>query len=315
MGKKRNTVSVDLNSKKDSKMANEELQQKDGAAQEQTGQTGDTSQAQDQGNQSADTGSGQTTSASIQLDTTNSSGVVSSTDSGLADAIKKEAVDENATNGNGGAGAPDQSADQAAGSQAAAQGASQDQAAPAAAQAPVTPAAPAPTPAPASQQTDPVVLNPVSDMLNQQLLATEKSFKAKMILSNLEDYMNGMKAGKPVDVNIQVRHQRNLHGLILQTINELEDGEFTEVFGTICQAFEKDPTGCFADTHIYRAWGALNLTGKQRLAAEYIIKLLMTLAPTKGRDVAKNHINVESALKYGINERGRHRIIDYFKIA
>ena len=323
MGKKSKTVSFDLNSKKGAEMANEEVKQNGGAAADQTNQQADASQqSQDSGNVSEVTGSVLATSASIQQDTTQSSGAASSTDSSLDQAINqadagKESSNEDAANGNGGAGAPDQSADtgNAAGGdgQAAAQGAGEAQASPTPAVAPVT-AAPV-EPAPVSQQTAPVALNPVSDLLNQKLMQREPSFAAKMILSNLEDYMHGMKAGKPVDVKTQVRHQRNLHALLTQTINDLEDEDFTVVFTTICQAFEQDPTGCFADTHIYRAWGSLNLTGKQRLAAEYIVKLVMTLGPTKGRDIAKQHINVESALKYGINERGRHRIIDYFKIA
>lgn len=238
----------------------------------------------------------------------------------------KDTSNEDSSNGQGGADAADKPADQTGGEQqdtGDGQGAAQgDQGQSEAADKPVAPApepeaAPAAQPAqpaPASQVSDPVSLNPVSDLLNQNLLKKEPSFKASIVLDNLKLYMEGMKAGKPVSQTEQLKHQRNLFALITTTINDLEDDEFRPVFTTLCKAFADDVTGCFADTHVYRAWGNLSMTTKQRTAFEYLVKLLMTLAPTKGREVAKNHINVEIALKNGINERGRHRLIDFFGI-
>jgi hypothetical protein len=135
----------------------------------------------------------------------------------------------------------------------------------------------------------------------------------KAIFARLADYARLMAPKRPVSVTDGARQQVSMFRTIQNLINN-EENNFSELFTALLKFIHHHRDGVFHDTHVFRFYENMVLNSDELKAFTNIMHVLRAMADPSTRALASKSINFQRALQFGLTDRGRSKITDYFKL-
>lgn len=135
----------------------------------------------------------------------------------------------------------------------------------------------------------------------------------KAIFARLADYARLMAPKRPVSVTDGARQQVSMFRTIQNLINN-EENNFSELFTALLKFINHHRDGVFHDTHVFRFYENMVLNSDELKAFTNIMHVLRAMADPSTRALASKSINFQRALQFGLTDRGRSKITDYFKL-
>lgn len=177
-------------------------------------------------------------------------------------------------------------------------------------QVPTVPTTPALVPQPTPVKPDAPLLPEVEAIL--QKARAEATTLGKMVLNQIEEYINDMAPKKPMTPALGVRHQVKLYRA-LQTTTRLGD-DFFLVWGTILKLFNSQRAAVFHESYVFRYMEHVTLSPQDQKAFQRLLNLIVITANPQGRAVAVKQVDFKRTLEFGMDEAGRNRLLGFYGV-
>lgn len=133
------------------------------------------------------------------------------------------------------------------------------------------------------------------------------------IFSRLTEYARLMAPGRPIAIDDGVRQQVSFYRTLQGLINREEDN-FNKMFAAFLKFVEIHSKGVFHDTHAFRFVQNLTLDEDNLKGFNNLMYMVKTLAPVQTRTHALKQLSFEKALQFGITDRGRQKVQNFFQV-
>lgn len=164
------------------------------------------------------------------------------------------------------------------------------------------------TAAPTASPTPSAPLDFESAIAKLKVSGTENE---KNVIAQLEQYMEDVKPGKPVDGIAGARAQANLWRLIIMII-ERSGGEFTKLYSILLAFFEKYKDGAFHEQYVFRWSNQMTLSPAELATFQRLLNLIKITAEPKARQQSLRQVDLKRTLQDVITETGRQRILGFY---
>lgn len=184
--------------------------------------------------------------------------------------------------------------------------------APAATQAPVATEAPAPvaTDAPAATSEAPAVDDAQARL--QERLAGELSKTEMIVRDTIQQYLDDVKPGRPVQAEFINRNQLMLWRLILRVIEAADDTEFEKGFTLLVAYFRANRKGALGEYHVFRGMDTITLDQDTTAAFQRALNLLIICATVSGPKEVGRHADLGRSLPEGVySDNARNRLLGF----
>ena len=182
----------------------------------------------------------------------------------------------------------------------------------------VTPMAvvvPKPTPVPVVAAPAPIASG--SGLANRlELLKKEGSAREKALINFLENYINNMMPGKPVDEKAGATHQQTLWRTLQSVVERSSGDEFRKLFSLALDIFAEHQhrKGAFYDKYVFRFVEHLTFDKDEQKAFLGLLNLLILTANRNTRSIGIKSVDImRVANTAGFTEQGRQNLISFFR--
>lgn len=130
------------------------------------------------------------------------------------------------------------------------------------------------------------------------------------IFGILANYAYEMQPNRPVSTERGSKLQVALYKTVVNLINREETG-FDSLFRGLLKFIQVHREGIFHELHLFRFMESVALTSDERRAFQNLMHLLREIANPVSRKQMLKQIDIERALRYGLVERGRQKVINF----
>jgi hypothetical protein len=127
-------------------------------------------------------------------------------------------------------------------------------------------------------------------------------------LRRLNEYMEAMRAGLPVDVEEGKAWQKVLYRTLMNVIHNSDDAEFSVLLKIILDQFVVHKDGVFHPSHSMRFAEHIELNEAERATFFNLVDLLTISADAKGRELRLRQVDLNKSLTSEFTEQGKQRI-------
>lgn len=188
--------------------------------------------------------------------------------------------------------------------------------APAATEAPAVPETPAPTEAPAATAApapaaDPAPVDAAKEFL-QERLAGELTKTEAIVRDTIQQYLEEVKPGRPVQAEFLNRNQTMLWRLIKRVVETPDDTEFEKSFTLLVAYFRANRKGALGEYHVFRGMDTITLDQDTTAAFQRILNLLIICATVNSPKEAGRHADLSRSLPEGVyTDNARNRLLGF----
>lgn len=133
-------------------------------------------------------------------------------------------------------------------------------------------------------------------------------------IQRLMEYAEKMHPSRPIEDNEGAKMQAALFRIIQNTINR-EEVYFKQIFAAILAIFTHHKSGAFKEINVFRFMDNVTLNEVERKAFTNLLNMIKLLGPKESRTVALKQIDMSKALRYGLTDNGRQRVLNFFNVS
>lgn len=182
--------------------------------------------------------------------------------------------------------------------------------APVATEAPVVTEAPAPV-ATAAPTPEAPALDDAQARL-QERLSGDLTKTEMIVRDTIQQYLEDVKPGRPVQAEFINRNQLMLWRLILRVIEAPDDTEFEKGFTLLVAYFRANRKGALGEYHVFRGMDTITLDQDTTAAFQRALNLLIICATVSGPKEAGRHADLGRSLPEGVySDNARNRLLGF----
>lgn len=171
-------------------------------------------------------------------------------------------------------------------------------------------------PAPVAAEPQPTPVAPAATAVPEVVAILEKakseaSTVGKMVLDQIEQYIDVMAPKKPQDPKSGVRWQVMLYRALTTAVNKLDD-DFFLVWGTILKVFHSLKDDVFHEAYVFRFMEHVALPAEDQKGFQRLLNLIKTTAEPQGRNAALKQVDFAKTLEFGVTEQGRQKLLNFY---
>jgi hypothetical protein len=156
---------------------------------------------------------------------------------------------------------------------------------------------------------------PVGSAFNVQMgaLKANGTLFQKALIHSLEDYLEVMKPGVPVNKDVGARKQYDLWKAISTIAESSASNEFKKLWNILLAYFEEYKGAAFHDRYIFRfseywIWNENELAALQR-----VINLIKLTSNPAERAFGLKQVVLDKTLELGFSDTAKQRIVIFYK--